>query len=364
MKQRGFAQILILMGILIVSVVGVFYLGKSHSVKQTALTSIETSQPRPTTFPTTGETSAWRTYRNEEYGILIKYPQGYGYGSTGPNNSQKQLNKGQQISENIAPSYDTIKFTGEEQDFSIGIFHTLDANKIADLEVSFDGSCGTQFADKTIVNKLDSVNGIKYRKIQQSISATNNIQLCFLNTANNLIVLSIFGISKEKVEEIDQFLKQILSTVDITATQPSSLSKFTFSPSKQENGVVPESIVSELPKESPDGKEKYPFSFISNNPNFLIYSTFIKQRGAGKQIDYWIFNRKTKISFNMSQAISNDPKFKKLYASEDDPYPDFAYRWQGDNPVFSIADGWSIIGEFWIYDISNNTVLYAPGSTN
>ena len=143
----------------------------------------------------------------------------------------------------------------------------------------------------------------------------------------------------------------------------SSVAQPTISRSRWEDRDVPNFIVLELPAKSPDGKEKRQV-YISSNDNYVIYTTFVKERGAGQQFDYWLFNRKTKQNISVTKSILEDPNFKKIVPTEEDIFLVFYDRWQGDNPAFSIANGWEIISQFWVFDILNNRVTYVPDSGN
>ncbi len=230
MRQRGFAPIIILVGILVIAVVagGAYYFGTRNSVitqpqSQNPLvtstpqtTVIPQTIPSPTTSSSNLDTANWKTYTNSKYGILINYPAAYSYKAEGSNISQQQLDKGQQISGTISPSFDTIDFTGGSQDFSLGIFHTNTPSQIADTSSGFDGSCGSQFVDKTLVNQAGQIGNIKYHKLEQSSNSKISLQYCFLSNTQNLIVLSAFNLDNNKINSVDQLLQKILSTFKFT----------------------------------------------------------------------------------------------------------------------------------------------------
>ena len=78
--QKGFAPILILVGILVIVAVagGAYFLGKQTTIHQFSLTS--DASPAPTgagnnPVPNgTGETANWKTYTNSEYKFSFRYP--------------------------------------------------------------------------------------------------------------------------------------------------------------------------------------------------------------------------------------------------------------------------------------------------
>lgn len=99
------------------------------------------------------------------------------------------------------------------------------------------------------------------------------------------------------------------------------------------------------------------------NNKYLIYRTFVKERGAGKEYDYWIFDRTTKTSVNISELLRQNKDFIEKYKdtpSNSGLFLTFYSRWVEDNPAFSIANGWEIVGEYWIYDFEKASFYYYP----
>lgn len=66
-NQKGLAPILIV--ILVVLIVGGYFVYSNYSTNQT--------QPEPTETPNPDETAGWQTYINTEYKYSLKYPQGW-----------------------------------------------------------------------------------------------------------------------------------------------------------------------------------------------------------------------------------------------------------------------------------------------
>lgn len=263
-KSSGFVGILVLVVVLVMIVAaGAYYLGKQSG--GAGLPSITTQSP--TSSPASDLTANWKIYTNTKFRISVKYPSTYQFSSTGPNISQKQLDNGQQISGTVAPSYDTINFTGDNQDFTLGIFHIPDSLLIDNLSGGFDGSCGSQFADKTLVDKLDSIGSTKYRERQQQVSSKVNIQYCFLSGTKNLVVLSVFGISNDNIEKTNQFLKQIISTVNTA---------FKFLDQNQGSNTSSWKTFSSI---NNDFSFKYPPSWFTENTNASdgTYTNFFRE---------------------------------------------------------------------------------------
>jgi len=72
-KQKGFAPVLFLVGILVIIGVaaGVYFFGKSQVPKSQLPNPVVTS---PTPQATLDETVNWKTYTNTKYGFSFKYP--------------------------------------------------------------------------------------------------------------------------------------------------------------------------------------------------------------------------------------------------------------------------------------------------
>lgn len=71
LKQRGFANILILLVIVAIAAVGTaYYFGFDHGFEK----SVKNIAPTASPSPSTDETANWKTYSNEEYGFSFKHP--------------------------------------------------------------------------------------------------------------------------------------------------------------------------------------------------------------------------------------------------------------------------------------------------
>lgn len=80
-KQKGFAPVLILVGILVLGMVagGAYYFGKSQVSKPQPQNPVIASQiPQPVSSPSASpdETASWKTYTNNNFTFSIKYPVG------------------------------------------------------------------------------------------------------------------------------------------------------------------------------------------------------------------------------------------------------------------------------------------------
>lgn len=124
---------------------------------------------------------------------------------------------------------------------------------------------------------------------------------------------------------------------------------------------IPEGIQKELPAKSPDGKKVSPDSYL--NEKYLLFSTYVGPRGAGPELDYWLYDREKKSSINLSSLLKKNNEFVELY--KDTPSNSglslsFYSKYLGENPAFSIANGWEIVGEYWVYDLDNSIFIYYP----
>lgn len=82
-KQKGFALILILVGILVLAgiVGGAYFLGKSNKTEPVKVVSTPQVTAHPTSQPTSvpqasasGDMTNWKTYTNSKYNFSIQYP--------------------------------------------------------------------------------------------------------------------------------------------------------------------------------------------------------------------------------------------------------------------------------------------------
>lgn len=94
-----------------------------------------------------------------------------------------------------------------------------------------------------------------------------------------------------------------------------------------------------------------------SDENYLLYEFFVKNRGAGKEYDYWLLNKNTGQATNLSARLKALKDFQKKYKEQaSDPFLDLKYAtnldaWEQDNPIFQVADGWSILEGKWVYDL-------------
>lgn len=190
--------------------------------------------PAPTLIlkptPTPNPTADWKTYTNEKYGFEFKYPETFEYLSLGPNEEQKQLNNGQQISGTVQPSLNTLDFSNMDKNkiFSLGIFNKTDKplspTGYSDQYLYLFGACDLRSLNekpKSVKNIVLNDNNI----LRVEISENNKYLSCYYlkNKESNLLVFSssTFNNSSE-FEQSDEKLNQILSTFKFfPSTSPS-----------------------------------------------------------------------------------------------------------------------------------------------
>jgi len=90
--------------------------GKMETIKEEVLTEAD--------LKSSNMGSVLKTYENKKYGFLVKYRVEITAFSQGPNSTQQAIDKGEQISATIQPSYDTIIFSDSGGELGrIEIFH-------------------------------------------------------------------------------------------------------------------------------------------------------------------------------------------------------------------------------------------------
>lgn len=213
MKQKRFANIaLVVLIIVLVSVASYFVLAKK---------SESTTQPHTISQ---NEIANWKTYRNDKFSFSFKYPASLVTVSSGPNDEQKKLERGETISGTVPPFYDTITFSDQtnKEQFNVVIFPVRsdeislagfkghsDNGVIKSGDLSRGSACDTRWVDSiseepTLVKK----NGISVLEVQVIAGGpkegVSNGCYYLKNAAGNLIVFNISGIA-QKAEFLNIF---------------------------------------------------------------------------------------------------------------------------------------------------------------
>ena len=221
------------------------------------------------------------------------------------------MNNQETISGTIAPSYDTITFSNTAKQLRLGIFHQQN-----DLSGGYDGSCGSQFADKTLVDKTQNTP-IQYREIQQQSGTTITLQYCFFNADKNLLVLSTDNDSSNKLAESKQLFDQILSSLTFsnikeisTPTPTLKLTKINILDTSTWKQFSCGPISYKLPENLlPNCENSTSGSYnikIANQPGYFGYTIYINNYDGGSRRQYWINNMKA-----TSSEISKYVRFQE-----------------------------------------------------
>lgn len=185
----------------------------------------------PLEISPTDETADWKSYRNDEFEFELKYPPELTLSSTGPNVAQQAIERGEQISGTIRPSFDAIIFSDQnnEKKFQIEIFYPKEgvlseSGYIKDYPYLY-GPCDLRWGFEPTTTRMMNINNIEVLEVKGKISSPLDeplgFQSCyyFKNYNKNLIVLSTEKFEEQQnFEEIDSMLRSILSTLILFET--------------------------------------------------------------------------------------------------------------------------------------------------
>lgn len=209
MKQKKFVNIALI--ILIIALIGVA--GYLTLFKKSAST-----------------VANWKTYRNDKFDFEFKYPAELNAVSSGPNEEQKKLDRGEMISGTVFPRYDTIIFSDQanKRQFYVAIF-PVRADEISSAEfkngyLSMGSACDKRWINPSSISEeltLVKKNGISVLEVQitaggpkEGISAGCYY---FKNSAGNLIVFNVSGF-EQKTDFLNVFRlvgDEILPTLNL-----------------------------------------------------------------------------------------------------------------------------------------------------
>ena len=169
----------------------------------------------------------WNTFRNERFGIQFSYPNSLIVKATGPNSSQQQLDRGEEISGTVSPSYETYEFVDKDNNaiFYLEIFHENDTPLTVEGYQNpgylyLYGKCdGRWLNTKSIPVGVQRINKIDVLEVKVE---GNEYARCYYLKNNNqgLIVFSssIFKSSSD-FNIVEPTMKNILSTIEIYKVQ-------------------------------------------------------------------------------------------------------------------------------------------------
>lgn len=220
MRNEGFTviEIIVVIAILVILGGGV-WVWQSQEPQRITFTTGKSTTDTQSALTEEKQTQDWKTYKSEKYGFKLEYPAEYTPTSQGPNEAQLRLDAGEQISGTQPPSFDTILFTASgKNEFNIEIYHPMKTELNPNYGIA--GDCGSQFADKTLNNRLDTVNSIDFLERRQEFGENKiGINFCFVSGTNNLITLRSRNINPAEIDKVDSFLRSILSTIALVTTQ-------------------------------------------------------------------------------------------------------------------------------------------------
>lgn len=184
-------------------------LGVSSGVILALVVSIAAlADPGPAAAPA----ARWPTYFDPVYGFAFHYPPGYRVRYFGPNLSMRRLMAGEQISGTVPPSNQTIGFTRPRAPG----FHVIVFGQPAQIspEMVAAGQCGSQFARRTLINRIVRIAGLRALERRQLwIGERIGIDYCFGSGGNYLITLRAQGIGPADVRLVDRLFRTMLSTI-------------------------------------------------------------------------------------------------------------------------------------------------------
>jgi len=206
MNQKRFTNIVLIVLVVVLAIVAGYFVLVKKPIS-----------PTNTTSQSQNETTDWKTYQNDKFGFSFKYPANLTAVSSGPNEEQKKLDRGEIISGTIPPSYDTITFSEQtiKEQFNVVIFSVRadeispagfkgysDNGVIKSGYLSMGSACDTRWMDSiseepTLVKK----NGISVLEVQVIAGGpkegVSNGCYYFKNSAGNLIVFNVAGIEQK-----------------------------------------------------------------------------------------------------------------------------------------------------------------------
>lgn len=136
--QKGFAPILILVGILVIIGIagGAYYLGKSQNSQPKSQSQVVSQTPTPSPNANlvpnaSAETANWKTYINDTYAFQIKYPEKF--------NLNENIRKENFYDNLVSISYQNTKIISIRAIYDIDIYENTKTQDVAIREVVDSG---------------------------------------------------------------------------------------------------------------------------------------------------------------------------------------------------------------------------------
>ncbi len=221
MKQTGFAPILILVGILVITLVGggAYYFGSQKPPVQPQ-NPIVISSPTPTTSPTdasgvpngTAETANWKTYTNNKYQFSFKYPPVWTYADSsnlGLGEASEARKGGYRIL--LGDPARTVS-AGNGKTIIMGSIDLKIHNKEND---AFYYDNLSDYYKNPTSTKNTVINGLSISEIHHTACSTNNDCISVLFKKGGNIFIFDTWVWTERLKDLDT-IYQILSTFKFT----------------------------------------------------------------------------------------------------------------------------------------------------
>lgn len=324
-------------------------------------------QSPPTSFSPApvDETANWKTYTNFKYGLKVKYPPSFIVQEFPVEPRQDQMSVFVKFIRKDGLDYpDTSISVGKT---ALAETEWIKSKELCPTYINNGNSCSPFLSGPL-------QNSIKFESLGRHYASVDT----FFKRADALSFKKeklLFDFSMGSKVSDKSFTAENLATYDSILRNLAILyAESIFSDKKIERGDktyfnIDQSVISELPLKGPDGIRISNWYFGSPNQDYIVYSTFVKERGAGSQSDVWIYRLLDKKSINISNLAAVDPVVLNALTHKYGPdglvpaaaegFKSKYYfirdrAWLENNLVLDIADGWSVLVEYLLYDFTTN----------
>lgn len=169
----------------------------------------------------TVNTTDWKTYFDQKYGVALKYPPYFYTHSTGPNQQELDVQAGKTIFGTIPPYFNTFQFLVNSPTLELVVYDAK-PNKL-DTDLVFGGACGSQIADEAVVNETKSINGKTFlmrQRLFKNLYVPNGkgflISYCTLSPEGYIVELKTSQlVGEDGIPEYVSTIEDILSTMKL-----------------------------------------------------------------------------------------------------------------------------------------------------